>query len=368
MRVWRSFLFFVFVMIVFSDCVDRIQFDTAPAALPVAVEGFISDQPGPYEVRVNRAYDIESKNTPKVPLSVKKIQIVDNLGNQETLTEVQTGVYRTSPAGIRGVVGRSYRITLDLLDGRSYESIPDTLRPTGVVESVQYEFLTNGQPGSSSTGFQVRFNAKAGSGTNNYYLWRFVGTYKVDTNPELADEPCGESRCPRPRPCSGYVLSQGSLVKAGPCTCCTCWVNIFNDQPIISDNRFIENGRFQEITAAFIPLDKWIFLYKVHAAVEQRSLSRRSFLFWKAIKDQKEAVNSLFQPIAGRVPINFVQRAGPVGTMEGIFYATSIHSKGVFITRNDVPNASLIPAITLPYRESCLDFPYSTTIMPAFWN
>jgi hypothetical protein len=120
--------------------------------------------------------------------------------------------------------------------------------------------------------------------------------------------------------------------------------------------------------AGFVPLNQWIFLRKVYVRVEQRSLSRRSFLFWKAIKDQKEAANSLFQPISGRLPRSFIQQAGPTGNLEGIFYATSIDTKGVFITREDVPNTTQIPPVVLPFRESCLDFPFSTTAKPTFWN
>lgn len=364
----RSTFCLLMTMLVLTRCVDRIQFDTSIDALPVSVDGFISDRPGPYEVRVNRAYDIESKNTPKIPLAVRRIEIADNAGNQERLAEIQPGVYRTNASGIRGVVGRWYTITVELLDGRIYESIADTLRPTGQVEDVYHEFNSGNPVDGKPPGFNVFFNARATNAGTNYYLWRFVGTYQVDTNPELADEPCGERRCPRPRPCSGYVVDQGIIVQNGPCQCCTCWVNFFNDLPIISDNRFIQNGSFRNISATFIPLDKWIFLHKVYATVEQRSLSRRSFLFWKAVKDQKEAANSLFQPIAGRVPINFIQKSGPAGTMEGIFYATSIQSKGIFITRNDVPNPNLIPRVDLPFRDSCLEFPYATTVKPANWN
>lgn len=365
--MWRSLFVFILLVVLFSQCVDRIQFDTTPSVFPVALDGFITDQPGPYEVRVNRAFDIESKNTPKTPLSVRRMEILDNLGNQERLQEAEPGVYRTSAGGIRGVIGRSYRVIVELLDGRIYESIPDTLRASGQVDEIKYRFVS-GNATTQPPGFNVTFDARGGAAIDNYYLWRFIGTYQIDTDPELADVSCGESRCPRPRPCSGFILDQGNLVEVGPCTCCTCWVDFFNDVPILSDNRFVQSGRFQDMYAAFVPLNQWIFLHKVYARVEQRSLSRRAFLFWKAIKDQKEAANSLFQPISGRLPRNFIQRAGPEGNLEGIFYAAAVASKGVFITRDDVPNVNLIPPVVVPFRDSCLEFPNSTNLRPAFWN
>jgi hypothetical protein len=98
-------------------------------------------------------------------------------------------------------------------------------------------------------------------------------------------------------------------------------------------------------------------------------LSRSAFDFWKAVKDQKTAINSLFQPVTGKIKTNFVQVSGPPAGIDGLFFAAGIASKGIFIDRDDVRQGVPIPDPGVPFAESCLKlFPYSTTEKPEFWE
>jgi hypothetical protein len=110
-------------------------------------------------------------------------------------------------------------------------------------------------------------------------------------------------------------------------------------------------------------------MYKVHAQVNQMSLSRQSFEFWKGLKAQKNATSSLFQPVTGKIVSNFVQIGGPTAPIEGLFYATAISSNSVFITREDVPLKGIIPDPELPFKDDCKNlFPNATTTKPAYWG
>ncbi len=363
-------LFAVLLILALMACVDRINIDTGiPAFFPVVIDGFISDEQGPYTIEITKAFDIESKQSIKTPISVSKVVMSDNLGTQEVLKPVSIGVYQTSPTGIRGIIGRTYSLRIELLDGRIYESNPDTLLASGKVDRVYHYFITGKTPdGATTYGFDVFFDALAGERANYHFLWKFVGTFKADTNPELHDEPCGESRCPRPPPCSGYVYGAEGLTMTGPCTCCSCWYDIFNSDIILGDDEFVEGGKFKGIKATNIPLSSWTFMYKVHAEVRQFSLTSQSFNFWKAIKAQKRATNSLFQPLTGKVPSNFTQISGAAAPIEGLFYATSITSNAVYITREDVPDPRMIPSVELPFKDNCINlYPNSTASRPSFW-
>ena len=371
---WRTTLLracSMLVIVLIGACVDRIDIDTdIPGGFPLAIEGFITDEPGPYRVEISKSFDMESKESAKTPISAKKVTILDDLGFSEDLVEISQGIYQTNLNGIRGEVGRAYKLRVQLLDGRIYESIMDTLKSYGSMDSVYHEFVEEKDlDGFTNYGFNVNFDANAGSETAYYFLWKFKGTFQVDTNPELHDVPCGEGRCPAPRPCSSYIWDGAKLEYVKPCECCTCWIDFFNDMPVVSDNQLINSGKFTNIHAAYVPVTQWTFMYKVHAEVKQFTLSRQAFNFWRAVVAQKKATGSLFQPVTGKVPGNFVQISGDPGAVEGLFYASSVNSKAVFITRRDVPEESMIPPQDLPYTESCeLLFPYSTTEKPAYWE
>lgn len=363
-------------------CVDRIQFDIAKSNnYGIVIDGFISDKQGPYEVKVSKAFDIESKETRKTAISVRRLVLSDSEGTREELSEIKEGTYQTKTNGIRGHVGGVYKLRVELLDGKIYESVSDTLPAAGKMNGVYFSF--NGLVNLDSEmeyGFDILANSSRGNSSSNRFMWTTTGTFQSETHPENAQQGCfllPNGVCNRVPPCSGLrnvgttPAGLPSFERVAPCECCTCWYKIFNSRPIISDNNFTDSENFSGIWVDRIPLNGWIFMHKIRVEVNILSLSRQSFRFWKAIKDQKNAVNSLFQPISGKIPFNFIQLAGDEAPVQGIFYATAISSESVYITRNDVPRLSMIPSLeaTGIGWVSCLElFPNATNVKPLFWE
>ncbi len=319
-------------------CVDRLHLDMGDQApYPVVIDGFISDQAPPYEITVSKSYDIQSKESPRERISVKQLILVDNLGASEEFIEFSHGVYQTRGSD-QGRIGGVYKLYIKLLDGREYESIPDTLHPAGTVDKVYFQFREDRtRQNTTNYGFDVFFDSTPENRNDYRLLWKFVGTYKVRID------------------------------------CCICWPYLYNPIPIVSDGQLIQSGQFVRIKAAYVPITAWTFMNKVHAAVNQMSLSRNAFEFWRAVKIQQEAVGSLFQPVTGKIPNNFTQLSGQPGEIYGIFFSTSITSNSVYITRRDVPDQRFIPDVQpVPDHpdppDRCIDqFPGSSSVMPSYW-
>ena len=113
MKISKSILFFLILIFFTESCVDRINFDIGEPTSTLVIEGQISDQPGPYTIKVSKAFDIESKFSAKIPVTVKELAISDDAGNREELVEVSKGIYQTKVNGIRGVVARAYNSILN---------------------------------------------------------------------------------------------------------------------------------------------------------------------------------------------------------------------------------------------------------------
>jgi hypothetical protein len=149
---------------------------------------------------------------------------------------------------------------------------------------------------------------------------------------------------------------------------------VYNDKPIVNSLEKIQNGKFLNVHATYVALTPYNFMYKFRAEIQQVNISRRAFLFWKGIEDQQNGVNSIFQPVTGKLPENFEVIGENPGPVYGLFYASGVTSKSTYIQRRDIPNENVIPQ-DVPYKYvnkvdvgSCLDFPYSTTIKPAYWK
>jgi len=107
--------------------------------------------------------------------------------------------------------------------------------------------------------------------------------------------------------------------------------------------------------------------------VEQMSLTREAYNYWKIFKDQKEGESSLFQPAFGKAQTNFTT-SNPNLEVIGFFSASSISKKLLFLTSADaevnVPPFDFDPPETnCALWRRCTDiFPNASTTQPEGWE
>jgi hypothetical protein len=379
----------LFFLLLIGSCVDRIDFDVElKSNFPIVIEGYISDQHGPFTINISHAFDIDSKSTMKTPAKVKEIILLDNNGNVEQLTELEVGVYRTNENGIKGKVGNAYRLRITLMNEAVFESIPDTMNAPGHLDSLYYKLVNTGvslENSGSDYSYDFYFDGSKGQNDKPYFLWKFIGTFKCDTHPELDardGEPCGFPDCQGCSICNNVWRCSGlrnigspkypTYINYEPCSCCTCWYTIYNNQPILSNVEFVRASSSKGIKAGSIPVNDYTFQNKIYAEVIQLSLSHQAFNYYKSIANQKEAINSLFQPVSGKIKSNFIQISGPESTVEGFFYAATLSSKRISLTKKDVPKGTyqfLPEDQPLIIAKNCTKlFPNSSNVKPDFWE
>ena len=358
----RSIVVFIFLVLL-GSCIDRINIEIPEGGSLLVVDGLITDEPGPYTVQVTRASKLDADLNFRKFVSAKNVTILDNLGNSEVLTEIEPGIYKTKPNGIRGVIGREYHVRVEGRDGKVFESVPEEIKAVGKIERVYYEKVAF-QPldGPTEYGFDIYMDAKGLPGSDNLMRWKFSATYLVKTFPELHIIPVGESFVPDPLPCSSYALVNGAPlpVPGKSCDCCTCWVTQYENKPKVSDNQIVSNNTFQRIKLGYVPISNLYFYDKVMLEVNQLSLSQTAFDFWKGIQSQKEGTGSLFQPPSGVVRTNIFQKNGDEPA-QGIFYAAGSNKNITFIKIDGTPAPT-------PINNTCLSYRYSTTQKPIDWQ
>jgi len=103
--------------VILSSCEKVVTIDLHQVNPRLVVEGIVSDQPGPYTVKLSRTgnYFVPSLVFP--PVSGARVVIKDNLGNRDTLRETVTGNYETT--SLQGAVGRTYSLDV-IADGNEY--------------------------------------------------------------------------------------------------------------------------------------------------------------------------------------------------------------------------------------------------------
>ena len=346
----NSLVLFVGLLLI-DSCVDRIDIPiNEDYTKDLVVDGLITDEPGPYTVKISQAIRIDASLPSGLPVSVKTVTMFDDAGNSEVLEQKNRGLYQTKVNGMRGAIGRTYYIRIETNDGYTIESLPDKMYPVGAVDSIYYEFESR-QPEEAPTEYAYRIfiDAHSTAGNDNYLRWKFVGTYVVETLPQykycLADA-CNGAYCPLD--CSGYAYVNGELKKGyaynpktqkvefvigRECTCCRCWVTTPEDTPRVNNGEVSREGKFNKVYMGHVPVNYYTFFEKYRVEIIQMSLSRAAFDYWRSVKSQKEAVGSLFQPITGKIPSNLLEKTGSLA-VQGIFSASAITKKQIYLDKN----------------------------------
>jgi len=290
-----KYYLFVFIGILTLSCIDPINIvPKENAAGVLVVNGLITDQPGPYTVKLSNTANYVTINGNQIRQVIGAIVVIsDDVGNIEILDEIKPGTYQTSLSGIQGEVGRTYTLEITLPNKQQYCSEPQLLKPITKIDSLYFEFkyktsrnyLGNEIP---ADGFNLNIDLSDVK-SDDYYLWKWTGYYELMTNPKdresrsefggfVADPPV----------CSWYRLILGALVKFcdNCCTCCSCLVELPSpDFEVGTKTNFIGNTLL-DVPVGFIPVGKRYFYNKMYVVVSQQSLSESTYRFWKAAKDQ----------------------------------------------------------------------------------
>jgi hypothetical protein len=364
----------IVAFLVLSACVDKIDFIVPEPEVQTVIEGMISDGPGPYEVKITRGLDLNANESSVSPVEHARVTLYDDEDHSEDLAEITPGVYRTGGI-IQGKLGHTYHIVAETQEGTIFQSEPDILNPPGEIENIQYEFeartVVKNYGEVVADVFNIYVDSYAGTSQENFVRWRFKGTYKVTTHPELHETSVPPyTPYKDPPSCSGYIItpgpvgSGGVLEQVGECTCCTCWINEFEKVPQLSDAELVTDNKLRHIKIAEVPINNFTFHEKYMVEVEQMSLSRKAFEFFKLIRQQKEGASNIFQPPSGEI-IGNITSTNSNNPAIGMFWAGAIKKKYIFIPRDAVPYIVIpIDFVT----DACTLYPNSTSVKPLNWE
>ncbi|WP_152757916.1 DUF4249 domain-containing protein [Salmonirosea aquatica] len=338
-----------------SACVTPYEADFKQQPENVVVQGFVSNQPGPYTIQLVRPANYSFAGY-SIGIQGAKVYITDDTGGREDLVETSAGgQYKTQK--LQGVVGRTYQLHFEV-DGKNYESRPELLRDAGTIERIYHEPFQSINPITQERqlgGWHVYIDTQDPAERGNYYRWNSVRYKKLVG--------CGSAKDRYGNPI--YFLF-----------CCSdCWdierclgpdcINVANDA--------LNNGqKIARQEVATVPVE---CRDQYYLEVEQQALSRDAYLYWKTIKQLLQNTGGVFDVAPSAVPSNLICISNPQEQVLGFFSAVGITRVGHVVDRRDAERASC-PA-GLPYPPTggipppctpCEESLYRTGQKPRFWD
>jgi hypothetical protein len=336
------------------SCITPFQPDAVTSATSLVIEGQISDQPGPYTVKLTRTADYSYKSLNLLETGATVV-ISDNLGNQETLKEqAPGGSYQTRAGGLQGVVGRSYKLTIQTKAGKHYESKPEILPGVPPIQQLYYE--SNYTPATATAPakqtWTVFLDSKDPDTVGNYYKWNW-------THYDFAIA------------CQKTFVPAKSIYTGISC-CSDCWdiTRCYNCINLNSDVNI--NGK--AISRQFIADVPFTSYSRYYIEVEQQALSQSAYQFWKSVRQLTSNTGGLFDAAPSTVQGNMLCTNSPGEVAYGYFGAIGLSVGYLFVDRSagkggpelDFPID--IPAVTTPPCIVCENSLYRTPTKPRWWT
>lgn len=342
-----SIMFFT----LFCSCVDPLDLSTDREVRLLVVDGGVSTLQGPYEVRLTESAKYGNASDGVIRgVTNAEVSIRDDTGLVIPLQETDLGYYET-PVTFRAEVGRSYSLLIETLDGRCYLSAPERINEVAGIDSLTYEIekvLSRDASGQiiEKNVVSISTHFKDPIGTEDYYLWRSEGTYKIDTNPELFESPNPEVG-PLPKIC-----------------CATCWITESNETAFTLERDQFSNGG--SITKKVVQLedDGLYFQDKYLMRVVQSSISREAYKFFELLQNQLSIRGNVFDPPPATIRGNMFSVDEPDESIIGFFTASDERIDSIFLFRSylDTPEGDVfVPDDCRLVRRN------NTTIPPPYW-
>jgi len=137
-QCFRILIYFIPLTLLFTSCTKEIDVDLNTAEPKIVIEGNITNEPGPYTVRISKTVNFSESNT-YPPVSGALVIISDNSGITDTLSETSPGVYKTSV--LAGIPGRTYNLEV-IAEGKNFYAT-STMPQVVNLDSLAFELFTN---------------------------------------------------------------------------------------------------------------------------------------------------------------------------------------------------------------------------------
>ncbi|MDQ1772625.1 DUF4249 family protein [Labilibaculum sp. A4] len=293
-----------------TSCTEKFYPEIDADVSILVVDGKITNDSGPYEVRLFRTVDLISVDTLK-PEANAEIILKNDLGNSELFQEIRPGVYQTVYSIIKGEVGQTYWIEIETATGEKYESTPEKMPPPFEIESIygkEEEVIINASEKQNAV--KIYFDAKANSTDANYIRWEYRESYEWRSPENLNSEKFTENPSKICYPVTTFPV-----------------VNIYDASNLSS--KFIS----QQSTST-IYTDEVKLLYNYLIDITLFSVSETNYEFWKKIKSVNFSEGALYDITPANIEGN-ISGCDEKCKAIGYFEVSSVNRTQNFFSKND---------------------------------
>lgn len=338
----------IFTLFVISGCVSpvMIKLNKNDAKPLLVVEGQVTDQEGPFQVKLTNTLQLNDPDIPK-PVLNAEVHIIDDKGNNYELFSDSDGIYETVEKNLKGIPGYKYTLTITTLgDGKQYTSTPVLMQQVPDIDSLYYKEVTHTRITEGiaydDDWMNILLDTHDQEGITKYWKYEFEETWEVNL---IADPVKVNHSLQYPENYNYETVTQIDDKKI-------CWITKPSSSIIVAST---DNSPADELKGLLIqeigPDDTRLHI-RYSILVRQYSLSEDLYNYFKQLNDVNVNSGGIYNKIPAPVFGN-ISCCDSTGKALGYFSASSVKEKRIFINRSDVHLE------TININEDCTYFSYN---------
>jgi len=310
----RINIYFWLIIGAFSVTGCRKVFDPPAIASPgtyLVVEGVINIGSDSTVIRLSHTVSIASKTTANpVPDAVITVESDQNISYP--LSEITPGRYVSVGLNLNST--RTYRLHIKTPDNKEYLSDFVEAKVTPAIDTVAYTTNNNAMQLTSST--------HDSKNNTHYYRFDYAETWLFHAEYFSA------------------FVSNGTELLARPVDqlIYTCWASNNSSTILLASSaKLAQDVIYQNpLTSVVSSSEKIEAKYSI--VVREYALTSAAYLFWQNLKKNTENLGSIFDAQPSQINGNIHNVANSNEPVIGYVSASTISSKRIFITRDQLPN------------------------------
>ena len=317
----RCFVILLFLTFLINPgCRQRFQPDIDESDPVLVVDGILHNQKGPYTVTLSQSTQM---NDPEfIPYQECRVTIMDDAGAREDLVETRPGVYKSKKDGLRGAIGKSYRLRVETPTGRVFQSDFQKMPPSTGIDSlyVKKEYrISPDEEIPDIPGYRFYVNTGKPGNDSTYFLWKMKETFEYTADHMLdAIFTQGEVR---------WVHQRDTLYR--------CWKRQKVTSFFTANTANLEGSGINGQPLHFVGSDSRRLQQRYSMLLQQYHISKEAYLFWKNLQDQLSEKFYLFSSQPYQIEGNITPVDDSQGFALGFFTVASVREKRLYVDRPD---------------------------------
>lgn len=304
------------ISLLLSSCLERFDPEILGSnASVLVVDGLITDETGPYFVKL---YQAVSLNEEPMPLEGAGVSIEDSEGPIDFLQETAPGIYQTT--FIQGVVGKEYRLNISF-DGKSYQSPWELLEKSPSIDNIYFESLElpTRDPDDPQRGVQFYIDSQGEVEDGRFFRYEWMETWQYGV--------CLPSF---------YEYFGNDTVRVTTTPLYHCWIDNPSREINVANTSGLSKNLLAQHKLGFIEGDERRFTIQYSLLVKQFAVDEKEHRYWKTLKETTAEQGKLFDKQPARVDGNVKNINNPEDEVVGYFSVTGLQQQRVKVRPRDV--------------------------------